>query len=65
MPPIAFQSNIKDNYFIEIPEQYRKALSARVLVTIKPIPQTRQKKISPPFIHTKGWKFDRDEANER
>ena len=64
MPPISFQSDIKDN-IIKIPEQYRQVLSPQVLVTLVPLNQPQQKKISPPHIQTKDWKFSRDEANER
>ncbi|MHC6202787.1 hypothetical protein ACYULU_06295 [Breznakiellaceae bacterium SP9] len=64
MTPISFQSDIYGNA-IEIPERYRDVLPARVLVTITEAAQHSRKKLSPPHINTSGWKFNREEANER
>jgi hypothetical protein len=77
MTAVAFESTITDNV-IEIPEEYRGRIKPRVLVTITdfdfrpmtphntyPRTGTGPKTLSAPHIDTSGWKFDRDEANER
>jgi hypothetical protein len=57
---------------IEIPKEYQNELKDQILVIIvKNVPtieaQTPRKKrvLSAPKIKTKGFKFNRDEANER
>jgi hypothetical protein len=71
---IAFQAVIMDNT-IEIPKEYRGKISSPAMVTITDYRQpiiskrsrsgTAQKTLSEPHIDTSGWKFNRDEANER
>ena len=63
---------------IRIPEEYLKAISAAVKVTLAPLNESRIKMgakskagmlSSEDFcalkIDTRNWKFDREEANER
>ena len=62
---------------IRIPEQYVKFVPAAVNVTLVPTeqerpkfrPKTKDKPFSidefPAVLDTKGWKFSREEANER
>ena len=74
---IAFQSVVKNNS-IQLPEQYRLDAEVPVFVTItlmaedKPIIIPRRKtgpftaaNFSAAKIDTTGWKFNREEANER
>jgi hypothetical protein len=74
MMAIAFRAVIIDNT-IEIPEEYRGKISPLAMVTITDSRQailpkrsrseTSPKTLSEPHIDTSGWKFNRDEANER
>ena len=62
---------------IQIPEQYLNSVPVTVSVTLVPAGQERLKykpktkdKLPgiddfPPVLDTKGWKFNREEANER
>ena len=62
---------------IQIPEQFRQLIPGTVNVTLVPVGQKRPKfnsKIKdkplsidefPAVLDTRGWKFDREEANER
>jgi hypothetical protein len=75
---IQFESNI-ENGVIRIPEQYVNALPETVTVTLAPVEEPliimKGKKAKPGEISlkdfsafrvdTRGWKFDREEANER
>jgi hypothetical protein len=62
-----------ENGFIPIPEQYRSSIKKNVKVIVleekiaKPIVDTRRKSdfLLPPTMDTRGWKFNREEANER
>ena len=64
------------NGVISIPEQYRNQITDNVLVIILEKKQSqsghneanlRNKSdlLSPPSLKTKGWKFNREEVNER
>ena len=64
------------NGVILIPEQYKNQITDNVLVIIlekKPLQSGRDEAnaknksdlLSPPSLKTKGWKFNREEANER
>ena len=64
------------NGVIPIPEKYRSQITDNVMVIIlekKPwtisreVSKTRKKTdlLSPPSLKTKGWKFSREDANER
>jgi hypothetical protein len=78
MPSISFKSVVHNNV-VEIPQEYHGDFSSPVLVTIsaekhagrfsspKIIPRrgAGQKKFSEPHLDTTGWKFNREEANER
>ena len=74
MSVIQFESVVEGNV-IRIPEQYIDKISARVTVTLVDVEKPRFRPKSrkelpgieefPPTLDTKGWKFDRDEANER
>ena len=74
---IQFETIIESGV-IRIPEQFIKAVSSAVIVTLAPVSDTRIKTgakskagaLSPGAfsaikIDLRGWKFDRDEANER
>jgi hypothetical protein len=77
METIAFYSEITD-HTIAIPERYWQTIASSAFVTItvdaenppRIIPRIKKgaitiEDIGKPFIHTKDWKFDREEANER
>ena len=76
MQAFEFYTSPKDG-IIQIPEQYRSQVSEQVLVIVlehKPSMQNQHGKASkkrksdlllPPTLDTRGWKFDREEANER
>jgi len=73
---IQFRCRI-NNGLIRIPEIYLTDIPAIVEVTLSPIPEPRPafkartkgkpKTIDefPALLNTQGWKFDREEANER
>jgi hypothetical protein len=58
---------------ITIPAEYRHLITSNVRVIVLPsadktdLPHPCRKSdlILPPSINTEGWKFDREEANER
>jgi len=65
-----------ENGIISIPEQYKSQIAGNIMVIVlKKEPYqinynnvTVRKKtdlLSPPTLDTRGWKFDREEANER
>jgi len=63
-----------ENGVIKIPEQYKDKITSGVKVIlleekdrIKKIEDGQEKspQFLPPVYKTKGWKFNRDEANER
>ena len=67
MQAYEFQTTAKDGY-IEIPIEYKNICNAKVKVIIlaeeKPVKSKRS--LFPDFsIDTTGYKFDREEANER
>ena len=74
MPVIQFESVVEGN-LIRIPEQYISQIPAVVAVTLMGVekpplkPETRKELPSidefPAVLNTRGWKFDREEANER
>ena len=64
------------NGTIMIPEQYRKKITSGVKVILldqnprkaggrKAKPTKKSDMLLPPTLKTKGWKFDREEANAR
>jgi adenylate kinase len=64
------------NGFIPIPEQYKNQITDNIFVIVLEKPPTifnreeanaRKKTdmLSPPSLNTKGWKFNREEANGR
>jgi hypothetical protein len=73
---IQFES-VVENGIIRIPEQYMKNMPSAAKVTvslvmrtrpkIKPKTKARPSSIDefPAVLHTKDWKFNREEANER
>jgi len=65
-----------NNGVIPIPEQYKNQITDNILVIViekKEITFNHEKNttrnktdvISPPSLNTKGWKFNREEANAR
>ena len=80
MQPVIFESEIRGN-MIEIPHEYAGKLPSPVMITISglsgagftrktaPLIQPRRgtgpKKLAPPHLDTRGFVFNRDEANER
>ena len=74
MSVIQFESVVEGD-IIRIPAQYIGKIPARVAVTLVDVekprlkPKTRKELPSieefPPMLDTRGWKFDREEANER
>jgi len=70
---ISFETTISSDT-IKIPEEYRGVVPAHALVMVmefekhgkyRPRSGSGPKKISAPHIDTVGWKFNRDDANER
>jgi len=76
MRTIQFET-IVDNGVIHVPEQYVNIIPVVVNVTLGPFDQEKPKIKSksgnkpcsidefPAIFDTKGWKFNREEANER
>jgi hypothetical protein len=71
MQTIEFDSLIEGD-IIRIPEQFREVSGGvvRVIIMSRDEPALKQKPLGPEDftelkIPTKGWKFDREEANER
>ncbi|MDR2713240.1 MAG: hypothetical protein LBB91_09045 [Clostridiales bacterium] len=76
MRAIQFETVVNGG-IIRIPEQYMKLVPATVSVTLVPSeqkrpkfrPKTKDKPMSieefPAVLNTRGWKFSREEANER
>jgi len=74
MSVIQFESVVEGDV-IRIPEQYIDQIPARVAVTLVDVekprlkPKTRKELPNieefPLVLDTRGWKFDREEANER
>ena len=65
-----------ENGLIRIPDHYREMISGDVMVIVinndsghathgKGLTPDKMKGLSPPSLMTKGWKFDREEANAR
>ncbi|MDR0515456.1 MAG: hypothetical protein LBH25_00235 [Fibromonadaceae bacterium] len=63
---VAFQAKVENNA-IAIPDIYRELVMDKALVTVSF--EERKERITKdnfkPFINTEGWKFNREEANER
>ena len=74
MSVIQFESTVEGN-LIRIPEEYIGQIPAVVAVTLGDVekPRLRPKTLKelpsidefPAVLDTSGWKFDREEANER
>jgi hypothetical protein len=74
MSVIQFDSVVEEN-IIRIPEEYIGQIPAMVTVTLRDaeLPRFRPKTLGQwpeiqefiPFLDTRGWKFNREEANER
>ena len=55
-----------ENGLIQIPEYYRDKILSRSRVTIQVEEKASVRDILlPPTLDTRGWKFNREEANER
>jgi hypothetical protein len=68
MQAYEFSTAVEDNGIIHIPEEYLKDISSTVKVIIFTKDEERQpqkKTFTAMKIHTKGFKFNREEANER
>jgi hypothetical protein len=68
MQAYEFSTVVEDDGIIHIPEEYLKDISSIVKVVIFTRNEERQpqkKTFKAMKIHTKGFKFDREEANER
>jgi hypothetical protein len=63
---IAFQAKVENNA-ISIPDIYKELIVDKMFVTVSFAEKKKQitKENFKPFINTKGWKFNREEANER
>ena len=72
MPVIQFEATV-EGYIIRIPEEYMELFPSgtKVMVDCKPLQNCRAEAgvllldDFTAFIDTKGFKFDREEANER
>jgi len=58
---------ITENGFIRIPDEYKKKLGEKVKVIVVNDENSDLDwdELFPPMINTKGFKFNREEANER
>ena len=72
MQTYEFSSVVEGNGIIRIPEQYLRNISSPVKVIVftedtiqRSISSGKRKHFSAIKIRTKGFKFDRDDANER
>ncbi|MDR1506573.1 MAG: hypothetical protein LBI67_05670 [Treponema sp.] len=68
MQAYEFSTVVEDNGTIRIPEEYLRSISSTVKVVIFTRDEERQlkkKTFAAMKIHTKGFKFNRQEANER
>jgi hypothetical protein len=81
MPAITFEALVKNNIveipmqyygktgpfvFITIPEnRHQKTFNNRRIIPKRGLPLLTDEDFGKPFINTKGWKFDREKANER
>jgi hypothetical protein len=63
---IAFQAKVENNA-IPIPDTYREFFADKMFVTVSFAEKKKKvtKENFKPFINTDGWKFNREEANER
>jgi hypothetical protein len=63
---IAFQAKVENNA-IPIPDIYKDLVVDKMFVTVSFAEKKKQitKENFKPFINTEGWKFNREEANER
>jgi uncharacterized protein YpiB (UPF0302 family) len=68
MQAYEFSTAVEDDGVIHIPKEYLKGISSTVKVIIFTNDEERQPKkktFTAMKIHTKGFKFNREEANER
>ena len=68
MQAYEFSTAVEDHGIIRIPEEYLKDISSTVKVIIftkNDEHQPKRKTFKAMKIHTKGFKFNREEANER
>ncbi|GHV11997.1 hypothetical protein FACS189491_04210 [Spirochaetia bacterium] len=68
MQAYEFSTAVEDHGIIHIPEEYLKDISSTVKVIIftkNDERQPKRKTFKAMKIHTKGFKFNREEANER
>ena len=64
MSVIQFETTVDiENNLIRIPEQYIDKIPARVTVSF--VDTKKSDLLLPPTMKTKGWKFNREDANER
>ena len=56
-----------ENGYIRIPEKYKKKVGTKVKVVVEndELLSVDWNALFPPMVDTRGWKFDREEANER
>jgi hypothetical protein len=64
MQTIEFNSTINNNT-INIPQQYWKNVPLEVKVTLQSIENPLKKKFKAMQLKTNGFRFNREEANER
>jgi hypothetical protein len=68
MNTIKFRSTY-ENGVIRVPEEFRNEIASEVDVTVESVEPQNEKKRNLKFdafgIDTRGWKFNRDEANAR
>jgi len=68
MQAYEFSSVVEEKGIIQIPEQYLQNITSPVriiLLTNEKTPVDNKKRFSAMRLKTKGFKFDRDAANER
>jgi hypothetical protein len=61
-----FSATVEDGY-IRVPDEFFQKNGTRIKVTVIPYSQADETidALFPPIIDTKGWRFNREEANER
>ena len=70
MPAYEFYAKL-ENGFIRVPKKYRDKIKSGIKVILleenieSPTESKRTDLLSPISIDTRGWRFDKEEANER
>lgn len=65
MQSYEFYTTVKDGVIV-IPKEYKDKIGKKIKVTLVEEENVSVRdKLLPPTLDTRGWKFDKEEANER